>query len=129
KELLTIREIFSEELLRKIARSGSIQGIPEIPEDIKKLFLTALEIDPKWHVRMQATFQKYVDNGVSKTVNLPNEATEEDVRTMFLQAFNLGCKGITVYRYGSRKEQVLYIGEMVDFEYAGGCISGSCSFD
>jgi len=129
KELLTLRGLFSEELIRKIARSGSIQEIGEIPEDMRRLFLTALEIAPEWHVKMQATFQKYVDNAVSKTVNLPYEATEEDVRNVFLQAFKLGCKGITVYRYGSKKEQVLYIGEMVDSEYAGGCISGFCSFD
>ena len=123
KELLTLRGIFSEEMIRKIARSGSIQEIGEIPEDMRRLFITALEIAPEWHVRMQATFQKYVDNAVSKTVNLPHEATKEDVRNVFLQAFKLGCKGITVYRYGSKKEQVLYVGEMVDSEYAGGCIS------
>ncbi len=101
----------SDALADKIAETGSIQGIKEIPEDIKKIFLTAHDISPSEHVRMQATFQQYVDNAVSKTVNLPNYAREEDVREVYLLAYRLGCKGVTVYRDGSRQGQVIQKGK------------------
>jgi len=78
-----------------------------VPEDVRRLFVTAFDIAPEWHVRMQASFQKYTDNGVSKTVNLPRSATQADVRDIYLLAHKLRCKGITVYRYGSKPEQVL----------------------
>jgi ribonucleoside-diphosphate reductase alpha chain len=103
--------LWSESLAEKISETGSIQGIKEIPEEIKKIFLTAHEISPIEHIRMQAAFQQYVDNAVSKTVNLPNNATEEDVREVYLLAYRLGCKGVTVYRDGSRQGQVIQKGK------------------
>ncbi len=103
--------LWSDELAQRIAETGSIQGIKEIPEEIKRVFVTAHEISPSDHVRMQATFQQYVDNAVSKTVNLPKDATEEDVREVYLLAYRLGCKGVTVYRDGSRQGQVIQKGK------------------
>ncbi|MCD6512217.1 MAG: vitamin B12-dependent ribonucleotide reductase [Thermoplasmata archaeon] len=101
---------YSEELMKKIAdNNGSVQGIEEVPPGIQRIFVTALDISPDWHVRMQAAFQKYTDNATSKTINLREEATVEDVRNAYLLAYKLKCKGITVYRYGSRPEQVLVV--------------------
>ena len=97
----------SEEAFEKIARRGTLQNIPEIPEKIKKIFKTAHDISPEWHIRIQSAFQKYTDNAVSKTVNLPQNATVEDIEKVFLLAYKLGLKGLTIYRYNSRKEQVL----------------------
>jgi ribonucleoside-diphosphate reductase alpha chain len=104
------RGFFSPELLEEILAKGSIKDIKGIPDDVKRLFVTALEIPPEWHVRMQAAFQKHTDNAVSKTVNLPRNSTVEDVKNIFLMAWKLGCKGITVYRDGSRADQVLTTG-------------------
>ena len=132
------RGFYSSELLVRIAREGSVQNIKEIPSDARKVFAISLDIAPKWHVRIQAAFQKYTDNAVAKTVNLPQNATLEDVRKAFLLAYRLRCKGITIYRYGSKREQVLTIGPVqgtggssepyvqVDSEYAGGCPTGIC---
>ena len=131
------RGFYSAELLEEIARTGSVQGIEGVPEDAKRVFVTALDIQPEWHVRMQAAFQKYTDNAVSKTVNLPQDATVEDVEKVFWLAYKLRCKGITVYRYGSKPEQVLNIGEIktdkkrfvaAESEYAGGCPTKTCPF-
>jgi len=88
-----------------------LNGNPEVPAHWKELFVTSLEIEPEWHVRIQAAFQKYVDNAVSKTVNLPAGATKNDVRDVFLLANSLGCKGVTVFRDGSRGEQVVEFGK------------------
>jgi ribonucleoside-diphosphate reductase alpha chain len=98
---------YTQELMEKIAEKGSIQDFPEIPEDLKAIYKTAYDVSPDWHVKMQAEFQKYTDNAVSKTINLPNKASVEDVRQAYLLAYRSGCKGITIYRDGSRKEQVL----------------------
>ncbi len=98
---------YSEELMTTIARKTSIQDVKEIPEHIRKLFVTAHDISAEWHVRMQAAFQKYTDNAVSKTINFPNSATPHDIEKAFWLAYKLGCKGITVYRHGSRQVQVL----------------------
>jgi ribonucleoside-diphosphate reductase alpha chain len=131
------RGFYTAKLLEEIAKTGSVQKIKEVPEDVKKLFVTALDIKPEWHVRMQAAFQKYTDNAVSKTVNLPTDATVEDVRKIYDSAWKLKCKGVTVFRYGSKPEQVLYIGEIktekgkfvaLEPEYAGGCPTKNCPF-
>ncbi len=97
-------------IIEKVAQSGSVEEIKELPEKIRKVFVTALEIDPEWHIKMQAAFQKHCDNAVSKTVNFPNDATKEDVKKAYLLAYKLGCKGVTVYRTGSREEEVLIKG-------------------
>jgi ribonucleoside-diphosphate reductase alpha chain len=96
--------------MEEVAETGSLQNSPNIPENTRRVFATALEIQPRWHVRMQAAFQKHVDNAVAKTVNLPHEATVEDFREIYMLAYRLKCKGIAAYRYGSKAEQVLEIG-------------------
>ena len=101
--------IWSPQLQSELARKGSVSGLAGVPEELKELFVTALEIPPEQHVRVQAAFQKYTDNAVSKTVNLAEKATVEDVRAVYHLAYDLGCKGVTVFRYGSRS-QVLYLG-------------------
>lgn len=103
------RGFYSKELMEKIAEKGSCQNISEIPEDIIRIFVTAHDISPEWHIRMQAVFQKYTHNAVSKTVNFPHHATVEDVKKVYLLAYQLGCKGVTIYRDKSREEQVLNI--------------------
>ena len=100
----------SEALMAKVAEAGSVAGLQEVPEAVKRLFVTALDIGSEWHIRMQAAFQAHTDNAVSKTVNLPFEATAEDIRSIYEQAYELGCKGVTVYRNGSRETQVLNVG-------------------
>jgi ribonucleoside-diphosphate reductase alpha chain len=131
------RGFYSAKLLEEIARTGSVQKIDGVPEDVKRLFATALDIDPVWHIKMQAAFQKNTDNAVSKTVNLPNQAKVEEVREIYDLAWRLKCKGVTVFRYGSKPEQVLYIGEIktkegkfvsAQSEYAGGCPTMNCPF-
>ena len=101
------RGFYSKELMDTIADKGSIQDIVEIPEDVKKVFVTAHDVSPEWHVRMQSAFQKYTANAVSKTVNLPGDATTEDVQKIYNLAYKLGCKGVTIYRDGSKENQVL----------------------
>jgi len=98
---------YSEELMKKVAEVGSISGLTEIPEHVRKVFRVAHDISPEYHVRMQAAFQKYTDNAVSKTINFPHDATKEDVRNAYMLAYKLGCKGITIYRDKSRDVQVL----------------------
>ncbi|MBU2102512.1 MAG: vitamin B12-dependent ribonucleotide reductase [Candidatus Omnitrophota bacterium] len=100
---------YSQELMQKIASGESIQNMEEIPESVKRVFKTAMEISSFWHIKQQAVFQEYTDNAVSKTINLPNTATVEDVKEAYLLSYKLGCKGITVYRDGSRDVQVLTV--------------------
>lgn len=151
-ELLEVNSLFektalergfcTEEIMDSVFCKGSLQDVDGIPEDVKRLFVTAHDIKPEWHVKMQAAFQRYVDNAVSKTVNLPHHATKADVRRIFLMAYKLKCKGITVYRYGSKSEQVWYLKEFegadlkpgeeskeyvsIDSEYSGGRPSNCC---
>ena len=141
EEELQKRGLYSKELLAEAGKFGSIQDIDELPPDLKKVFVTAFDIRPEQHLKIQAAFQKYTDNSVSKTINLPPDATVEDVRSIYLLAHDLKCKGITVYRYGTKKNQVLSFDtrtveeskEDFDFitaasEYSGGCHSGLCPF-
>ncbi len=105
------RGFWSRDLMERIADKGTIHDFEEIPDDVKAIFVTAHDITPMEHVAMQAAFQKQVDNAVSKTVNFPNAATPKDVEDVYLLAYHLNCKGVTVYRDGSRDEQVLSTGK------------------
>jgi len=98
---------YSKELMETIARTGSVQEIEEIPLHVRNVFVTAHDVSPEWHINMQAAFQKYTDNAVSKTVNLPRDTTEADVAKIYNLAYELGCKGVTIYRDGSKENQVL----------------------
>ncbi|MCW8139130.1 MAG: ribonucleoside reductase class II [Planctomycetota bacterium] len=101
------RGFWSEDLRAHVLATGTLEGAPGVPEDVRALFATAHEIAPEWHVRMQAAFQAHVENSVSKTINLPRDSRPDDVAGAYLLAYRLGCKGITVYRDGSREGQVL----------------------
>jgi ribonucleoside-diphosphate reductase alpha chain len=120
------RGFYSEELMRKIAKRGTVQDIAEIPQDVRRSFVTAHDITPEWHVRMQAAFQEHTDNAVSKTVNFPNHATTDDVEKVYLLAYHLGCKGVTIYRDGSRSNQVLNIEAVKKVPEAGGSCAENC---
>ncbi|MDC4228049.1 MAG: vitamin B12-dependent ribonucleotide reductase [Candidatus Manganitrophus sp.] len=98
---------YSEALIARVASTGSVRGMTEIPEEIRRIFVTSHDISPEFHIRIQAAFQKHTDNAVSKTVNFPREATPQDVEKVFLLAHREGCKGVTIYRDMSREEQVL----------------------
>ncbi len=104
----------SDEMFQRIAAEGTIQHIQEIPEEIRRVFVCAHDISPEAHVRMQAAFQRHTDNAVSKTVNFPHSATQNDVRSVYLLAYQQGLKGVTIYRDGSRTGQVLNIGKVND---------------
>ena len=107
EEVLKKRELYSDELMRRIAEEGTIAHFEEIPEDIRRVFVSAHDISPLYHIKMQAAFQNHTDNAVSKTVNFPNSATVEEVAEVYKLAYRLGCKGVTIYRDGSRDSQVL----------------------
>ncbi len=111
EDLAVKRGFYSRELMSLIAEHGSVQGMDEVPEDVRRMFVTAHDISPLWHVRMQAAFQKYTDNAVSKTVNFAHDTTPEDVREVYDLAYELGVKGVTIYRDGSKENQVLSTGK------------------
>ncbi len=102
---------YSEKVMAEVVEKGSVQGMEYLPDDLRKIFVTAMDIDPVWHLKMQAAFQKHTDNAVSKTVNLPNSATQEDIYKIYWMAYEEGCKGVTVYRDGCKSVQVLCTGE------------------
>ncbi len=108
---LTEAGLFSHELMDSVVAKGSIKGMEYLPARLRKVFVTAMDIDPVWHLRMQAAFQRHTDNAVSKTVNLPNSATEQDIYDIYWLAYKEGCKGVTVYRDGCKSIQVLATGE------------------
>ena len=129
------RGFLTPELREKIARTGSVASLPEVPADLRRIFVTALDIAPEWHLKIQAAFQRFTDNAVSKTINLPPTATIEDVKRIYRRAWELGLKGITIYRYGSRPAQVLTLPSapggaaahvVADSEFAGGCVGTVC---
>jgi len=103
-------DFFDQKLMQDIAEKGSVQDIDRVPEEIRRLFVVAHDLEPEWHIRMQAAFQKYTDNAVSKTVNFHTDATREDVAKVYKLAYELGCKGVTIYRDRSREQQVLNVG-------------------
>jgi ribonucleoside-diphosphate reductase alpha chain len=110
EEVAKRRGFYSEKLMQRVAEKGVVRGIEGVPEDVQRVFVTAHEIDPAWHVKMQAAFQKQTDNGVSKTINMPNSATPDDIAKAYLMAYDLGCLGITVFRDGCKDTQVLHLG-------------------
>lgn len=131
----------TEEIMAKVGQFGSLKDIEEIPDDLKRIFITSFDVSPEEHLRIQAAFQEFTDNSVSKTINLPSDATVEDVRRIYTMAHELGCKGITIYRYGTKKDQVLSFDSRTEVqrredlslitaesEFSGGCHSGLCFF-
>jgi len=109
KEVLEKRKLYNKDFMKYIAKKGSIQQMQSIPQDIREVFVVSYDISPEYHVKIQAAFQKHVDNGISKTVTLPEIATVEDVKNTYMLAYKLGCKGISIYRFGSRSDQVLFL--------------------
>jgi ribonucleoside-diphosphate reductase alpha chain len=131
ERILRERQVYSRELMAEVAVKGSIRGIRAIPRDVKRLFVTSMDIAPKDHVAMQACFQRHVDNAVSKTVNLPQTATVDHVRRIFLLAYRLRCKGITVYRFGSKADQPVAWASpepKLGDETSGGCSPERCYY-
>ena len=114
KRTLIEKNLYNDDIIEKINKEGSLKDIDELPEALKEIFVVVSDIGAEWHVRMQAAFQKYVDNGISKTVTLPKDATAEDVEQIFTMAYELGCKGISIYRLGSREGQVIYLSSKRD---------------
>ena len=112
KAELEKRGLYSEELMKRIAKEGTVAHIEELPEDLRRVFVSAHDISPEYHIRMQAAFQKGTDNAVSKTVNFSKDATRDEVAEVYTLAYQLDCKGVTIYRDGSRAEQVLNIGKV-----------------
>jgi ribonucleoside-diphosphate reductase alpha chain len=110
ERLAKARGFYSEALMAKVAANGTVQGLSEVPPDVQRVFVTAHQIAPEWHVRTQAAFQRHLDNGCSKTINLPHSASVEEVGEAYLLAYELGCLGITVFRDSCKTDQVLHVG-------------------
>jgi len=104
-------DAYSGKLMEEIAKVGSIKKMDHLPEHLRTVFVTSMDVEPIWHLKMQAAFQKFTDNAVSKTVNLPSSATKEDIWDIYWKAYEYGCKGVTVYRDGSKTSQVLCTGD------------------
>ncbi|TXH06748.1 MAG: adenosylcobalamin-dependent ribonucleoside-diphosphate reductase, partial [Candidatus Moraniibacteriota bacterium] len=102
-----------DRIVREVAEAGSVAHITGVPEEVKSVYRTAHDISPEWHVKMQAAWQKYTDNAVSKTINFPNSATIDDVEAAYMMAWKSGCKGITIYRDGSKDVQILSVGSAI----------------
>jgi ribonucleoside-diphosphate reductase alpha chain len=102
---------YSEKVMSEVVEKGTVRSMEFLPDDLRSVFVTAMDIDPVWHLKMQAAFQKHTDNAVSKTVNLPNSATQEDIYKIYWMAYEEGCKGVTVYRDGCKSVQVLCTGD------------------
>jgi ribonucleoside-diphosphate reductase alpha chain len=106
-EIARQQGLYSEALREEVIRKGDLRGIKGIPNNIRRLFVTAHEIKPEDHIEMQACFQEFTDNAVSKTINMPHRSGKEDVAKAFLLAYGKGCKGVTIFRYGTRKKGTL----------------------
>jgi ribonucleoside-diphosphate reductase alpha chain len=132
------KNFYSKSLIKRIAMTGSLTDIREIPQDVKRLFVTAFDIPYTQHLQIQAAFQKYCDNSVSKTINLSKDIKPKIIKEIYLKAYELKCKGVTVYRYGSKKEQVLSLANFesgtrkkiseAKAEFSGGCPVPYCQF-
>ena len=109
KQALEKKNLYNKDFMRYIAKKGTIQNMQSISQDIRNTFVVSYDISPEYHVKIQAAFQEHVDNAVSKTVTLPNIATVEDVKITYMLAYKLGCKGISIYRFDSRADQVLFL--------------------
>jgi ribonucleoside-diphosphate reductase alpha chain len=111
EQIAKARGFYTPAIMNQIVEQGTLQGIDGIPEDVKRVFVTAFDCTPEWHIRIQAAFQKYTDNAVSKTINFPNTASVEDISRVYQLAYDLGCKGVTIFRDGSREEQAMLVGK------------------
>jgi len=109
KDSLEKIKLYNKDFMKYIAKKGTIQNMESIPKNVRDVFVISYDISPEYHVKIQAAFQKHVDNAVSKTVTLPNIATVEDVKNTYMLAHKMGCKGISIYRFGSRDDQVIFL--------------------
>jgi ribonucleoside-diphosphate reductase alpha chain len=126
---LQARGLDQRDILSAVVARGTLEGVPGVPEDIQRLFVTALQIPPERHLQVQAAFQRHVDNAVSKTVNIPQDAGPEAIAQVYRRAWQLGLKGITVYRYGSKSSQVLQLGvadEAYHYDHSAKCDPAEC---
>ena len=133
EEIAREKGFCTDDLLADVAEHGSLRAVKGVPDDVRQLFVTAFDVPPRRHVEIQAAFQKYTDNAVSKTINLPADATVDEVRDVYLLAHRLKCKGVTIYRYGSRPEQVLTMAGSVEPGGRHGsdpedCVTGTCDY-
>ncbi len=128
-EYLDRHGLYSEQLVREVIERGRLRDVAGVPEEAARLFVTALEIPVERHLQIQAAFQRHVDNSVSKTINLPREAAPQDVAFAYQRAWELGLKGVTIYRYGSKATQVLELGfgeEAYHYDHATRCDPSEC---